>query len=227
MPANVLVVVVDGLRASALGAYGNTTFATPTLDRFAAESLLLDGCYAPSPDLAGIYRQMWSSPGTSASLPRVFADHGYESSLLTDEPMLAQLREAADFDDLLQLSASSATSAANRGADPYKTALALPFSAAGHQLQRQRRGKPCLLWLHSRGMYGPWDAPLEFQQSLLDDDDPPPLELLDPPDLTIATRPIRTPPSAMRPRTQHKPWSSTHAGRVCSMRSARLPTTTG
>ena len=52
MPANILVVVVDGLRASALGAYGNTTFSTPSLDQFAAESLLFDWCYAGSPELS-------------------------------------------------------------------------------------------------------------------------------------------------------------------------------
>ena len=59
MPANVLVIVVDGLRASALGAYGNTSYPTPSLDRFAAESLLLDWCFAPSPDLPDIYRALW------------------------------------------------------------------------------------------------------------------------------------------------------------------------
>ena len=52
MPApNILVVVVDGLRASAFGAYGNTSFPTPALDQFAADSLLLDWCYAPSAEL--------------------------------------------------------------------------------------------------------------------------------------------------------------------------------
>jgi arylsulfatase A-like enzyme len=34
-------------------------------------------------------------------------------------------------------------------------------------------------------MYGPWDAPIEFQQSLRDDGDPPPLESATPPDLIL------------------------------------------
>jgi arylsulfatase A-like enzyme len=35
-------------------------------------------------------------------------------------------------------------------------------------------------------MYGAWDAPLELQQSLLDEDDPPPIENVSPPDFVIS-----------------------------------------
>ena len=45
----------------ASGAYGNTSFPTPALDHFAAESFLLDWCYAASADLAEIYRTLWQS----------------------------------------------------------------------------------------------------------------------------------------------------------------------
>ena len=38
-PANAVVLVVDGLGAAMLGAYGNTWFETPNLDRLAARSL--------------------------------------------------------------------------------------------------------------------------------------------------------------------------------------------
>src|SRR3954451_20061640 len=92
MPANVLVIVVDGLRASALGAYGNTSFATPVLDQLAAESLLLDWCFAPSPDLPDTYSALWHSTCSAqsrpmVSLPRVFADAGYGTTLVTDDDL--------------------------------------------------------------------------------------------------------------------------------------------
>ena len=35
-------------------------------------------------------------------------------------------------------------------------------------------------------MYGPWDAPLELQQSLLDEGDPPPVQSTAPPDFMIS-----------------------------------------
>ena len=189
MPANVLVIVVDGLRASALGAYGNTSFATPALDRFAAESLLLDWCFAPSPDLPDIYRALWHSrrsaqnPST-VSLPRVFADAGYATTLVTDEPSLSSYSSASDFDEIVQIASSLETgSTSKRADDSSETDLAHAFSAAIEQVGEVRHDKPRLVWLHARGMYGPWDAPLDLQQSLLDEDDPPPIESIAPPDL--------------------------------------------
>ena len=95
MPAdNILVLVVDGLRASALGAYGNTTFPTPVLDQFAAESFLLDSCFADSTEISPIYRAFWRSlhplrpdaiARDSPSLPRRLAGSGYQTTLITDD----------------------------------------------------------------------------------------------------------------------------------------------
>src|SRR5262249_41137734 len=47
--------------------------------------------------------------------------------------------------------------------------------------------KPRLVWIHSRGLFGPWDAPLALQESLLDPEegDPPPFEEVQPPDLAL------------------------------------------
>src|ERR1044072_5155320 len=89
---HILVVVVDGLRASALGAYGNTTYPTPALDQFAAESLLFDSCFATSPNLVEVYDSLWRSlhpvagdtSGAAPSLPNALRDAGYETVLVTD-----------------------------------------------------------------------------------------------------------------------------------------------
>ena len=113
--SNILVVAVDGLRASALGAYGNTTYPTPALDRFAAESLLLDNCYAPSADLAEIYRALWRSLHPArlstgivhGSLPRLLNNLGYHSTLVTDESQLVTLADVADFHECVQLAAAA------------------------------------------------------------------------------------------------------------------------
>ena len=42
-----------------------------------------------------------------------------------------------------------------------------------------------MVWLHTRGLYGPWDAPLALQRSLLDEDDPSPIVATAPPDFSI------------------------------------------
>jgi arylsulfatase A-like enzyme len=191
MPANVLVIVIDGLRASALGAYGNTTYATPALDRLAAESLLLDWCYALSPDLREIYRALWQSDcsdqiSSATSLPRIFAEAGYSTTLVTDEPLLNSYTSAEEFDEIVQItSALEAESTSQRADDSSDTQLAHAFSAATEQVAEVRNDKPRLVWLHGRGMYGPWDAPLDLQDSLLDEGDASPIESVASPDLVV------------------------------------------
>ncbi len=193
MPANVLVIVVDGLRASALGAYGNTSYATPALDRFAAESLLLDWCYAPSPELPDIYRALWQSRLSAqnhptVSLPQIFSDAGYNTTLVTDEPSLSSIISANDFDEIVQIASSLKTSSISKRADDsLETDLAHIFSATTEHVVDIRHDKPRLVWLHARGMYGPWDAPLDLQKSLLDDDDPSPIETISPPDFVTSS----------------------------------------
>src|SRR3954463_2026856 len=172
MPANVLVIVVDGLRASALGAYGNTSYATPALDRFAAESLLLDWCFAPSPDLADIYRALWQSRLSvenpiTASLPRLFSETGYANIFVTDDPSLLTHTSANDFDEIVKVVSSSMAGSTPRRANlSSETELAHAFAAATEQISEVRHDQPRLVWLHARGMYGRWDAPIELQDTL-------------------------------------------------------------
>jgi len=199
MPANVLVVVIDGLRASAIGAYGNTTFATPALDRFAAESFLLDECFSPTVDLEAIYDALWLSrhpartqKATAPSLPGLFRDRDYTATLITDEPQLSTFAAAADFNDIVALRDDSAANAAiARATEESQTRTARLFGEAADIIGRrlpptEAAGQPHFFWLHSRGMFGPWDAPLTLQQSLLDEGDPPPVESSSPPDFAIA-----------------------------------------
>ena len=38
-----------------------------------------------------------------------------------------------------------------------------------------------MAWLHCRGLYGPWDAPTALREALLDEEDPPVADFLQPP----------------------------------------------
>ena len=196
MPAGkILIVAVDGLRASALGAYGNTTFPTPALDRFAAESLLMDACFALSPDLRLANKALWHSrhplrsdatmeaSSSTVFLPQWLADRGYRTTLITDEPELRLAPAAAGFANGIWLPVQEP----RRAADVAQTALGHVFAGACDVVESGTRG-PCLVWVHSRGMYGPWDAPLELQESLLDEGDPPPVATVEPPNLELTGR---------------------------------------
>lgn len=218
LKSHVLIVAVDGLRASALGAYGNTTYPTPALDRFAAESLVLDACIAPSAEVPAIYRAMWQSrhplraaewrrseaaasgeSPAAPSLPRLFSDRGYRTTLVAADAEIVALAGAADFGECVRVLENGddfAPLQTDRLSEPSKRpptrlgrlfaaawdVIAPPAAAGRAEMSREKR-PPHFVWVHARGMYGPWDAPLALQQSLLEDGDPPPVESGPPPDV--------------------------------------------
>ena len=86
--------VVDGLRASALGSYGNTSFPTPQLDAMASRSLVVDWLWADSPLLDGFYRSVWQGQHAlrqaqvKGHLIQQLADVGVQQWLISDDTWL-------------------------------------------------------------------------------------------------------------------------------------------
>src|SRR5262249_2548908 len=131
---------------------------------------------------SAIYRSLWQSlhplrPAAPSSdtitLPRLFDQHGYQTTLITDERSLFEFTGAGDFQNAIEVS-------------PSLTDL---FAAASDQLRggaNQRTSQPQMVWLPARGMYGPWQAPVEYQETLLDEEDPPPLEVESTPELVLS-----------------------------------------
>jgi hypothetical protein len=159
-----VVIVIDGLRASALGAYGNTTFPTPLFDELASRSVVVEWLLASSPTLGSFYQGVISG----------FGHQDVSRRLFTDDSSLVSLRDGNFFQEVLTVEPEMACSAEELTA----THAAAFFSQAIEQLaawikeikEQQRNG---LLWLHFSGLGGPWDAPLAMRQDLLDEDDPP------------------------------------------------------
>jgi arylsulfatase A-like enzyme len=195
--------VVDRLRASALGAYGATWGETPRLDRLAVESLVCDFALVDQPTIAGFYRAAWrgghalqgerpSGVGSQPALPTVLAGGGVRCVLVTDEPDLvglemAGLEMAADWDDrVLSYDVDSPWAEMETPSAPAKsiaeTEMARWFATTIDQLERlAEEGSPFCLWAHGRGMGGPWDGPVELRNGLVDPDDPPPPQGVEPP----------------------------------------------
>lgn len=178
---NIVCLVVDRLRASALGAYGNTTYGTPALDRLASQSLTVDHALADSSDLGRRYRAFWHGlhplrPATAAAGRRSFstwlAEQGFGTWLVTDEPAVAGHPLAKGFHDIVQLEVADRTEPCAR---IDQTALARLVAVASDRIEEAAAGnRPFLVWIHSRGMTAAWDAPLALRQQLADQDDPPP-----------------------------------------------------
>jgi arylsulfatase A-like enzyme len=183
-----IVIAVDGLRASALGAYGNAWHATPALDRLASESLVVDWLIADSPELAGFYRAAWfglappadgvecdlTALGAEAGLPRRLEAAGVRTALVTDDHWLAVQADQLGFHDVRAAEFPPPATAA----DVADTELAQLFALVAEQVEQWADAPaadtaPRLLWIHARGYRGAWDAPTEWRQSLLDGEDPP------------------------------------------------------
>ena len=192
-----IVIAVDGLRASALGAYGNTWHPTPALDRLASESHVFDWMIADSPQLAGFYRAAWfgletprdgverelTQLGNVPNLARRCESAGVQTALTTDDQWVAEQADQLGFSEVRGLEFPEPATA-DAVAD---TELAQLFAIAADQIESwsvadaATAAPPRLLWIHASGYHGAWDAPTELRQSLLDEEDPPALEFVVPP----------------------------------------------
>jgi arylsulfatase A-like enzyme len=93
-PPSVVLISVDTLRADALSAYGGRV-GTPAFDRLAAQGVLFEHAFAPTPATApshatlftgqevqrhGVLRNGESLPETATTLAEVFREHGYQTA---------------------------------------------------------------------------------------------------------------------------------------------------
>ncbi len=180
-PRHVICLIVDRLRASALGGYGGSWCETPQLDRLASESLVLDQALADSLTLESLYHGFWQSQSpfrprstdVQSTLPGLVSRQGWSTYLLSDEPAVAEHSLAEDFDARECVTTEPTTTSADDWAE---TQLAHLFAATIDRLDqlRTKSDSPFFLWLHSRAMAGPWDAPYAFRQQLADEEDPDP-----------------------------------------------------
>lgn len=103
---NILVILVDTLRADYLGTYGFNGDVSPTIDRLAAESIQFNRCVAPAP---------WTKPSVASLFTSLYpqthhvTDHlgmkwdntnsRYKSSVLADDALtLAEVLEESGYD---------------------------------------------------------------------------------------------------------------------------------
>jgi len=182
---NILCLVVDRLQAAQVGAYGNTWIRTPRLDALAAESILFERAVADTLELDRLYRGWWQgltalwpadAAGERPRFPALAAQAGMRTILLTDDPAVASLPGAEGFAERTLI----ASGEPDRLADEIgETQAARIVGAAGELLASIR--EPFCLWLHARGMSGPWDAPYELRSQYADEEDPAPPHFVAPP----------------------------------------------
>jgi hypothetical protein len=179
------------LQAGFLGAYGNTWVGTPAFDALAAEGFAFDWALADSPSLERFFRAAWTGlPAIAAdpseppaSLPALYRRAGGRALLVCDDPAVARLPWVEDFDECEVLSASQVRRPAG---SVEETHLAQFFARAAQRVESAEPGT--LVWLHSQGLAGTWDAPLELRNRYAEEDDPLPPAGVDPPSRLLPER---------------------------------------
>jgi len=179
-----IIFVVDRLGAGFLGPYGNTWVETQSCNRLASEGLLCEFAMSDSLELETVYRSYWAGRHAMdqrplaeiKTLPELAGSQGVKSILLTDEPRVAELPLASAFAERTLISVKAESTQAG---DIEETQIARLTQAALELISKQR--EPYLLWIHSRGMSGSWDAPQQYRQAFRDEDDPQPGDFTSPP----------------------------------------------
>lgn len=172
---NAVVLVIDQLGANFLGAYGSTLFETPNFNRLAAESLLFDQAIAASPNLVQAYDQFWGNSEEKNWLETI-GESGYSPVLLSDASELLLHDSSKYFDRILPFEKLNNDRPAG-GME--QTELAHFFAQAAQAIASLENGS--CLWLHSSGLSGAWDAPLELRNQLANSEDPEPPHWCEPP----------------------------------------------
>ncbi|MFM2094504.1 MAG: hypothetical protein RIS70_1628 [Planctomycetota bacterium] len=203
-----VVLVFDRLGASFLGPYGNTWLETSGWNRLASESMLWEQCLSDSAELPSIYRSFWygqhavagdSIPAWPSLIERL-NQAGVHTVLLTDDPVVARHPGAKSFEECVELTDADNTEPCEHPAD-----CAISQFLARLLSIQEELPEPYLIWAHSRGMAGPWDAPLESRDAFRDEEDPPAYEGVEPPRLRL--------PAGYDP-DQVFPWVQAYAAQV-------------
>ncbi len=182
----VIVLAVDRLNPSQIGAYGNTCHSTDAVNRIASRGILFDQAVVPAANLESSYREMFGAASVNAAEESWLASvnrAGVESMFICDREWLAESDALNGFDSVVQLSVKPLDRLASRVS---QTGLARFFAQLIDRLESMP--SQSMAWVDCSGMAGQWDAPYELRESLADPDDPEPPKFHEPPGFVFDTK---------------------------------------
>jgi arylsulfatase A-like enzyme len=186
-PLNILLVVIDTLRADALGVYGSSWNATPFLDAFAREATLFQNAFAPTPMTAPSHASLFTSthpashgiwnevhldreksvipklPPSAITLAEVLNDAGYETAAFADGGWVIPAR---GFDQGFDRFESETRGVADR------------VRSATDWLERRDSDRPFFLFLHTYEVHAPYLPPQRYEDAFDAEYDGPLREVL-------------------------------------------------
>lgn len=202
-PRTMIVVTIEGLGSNLVGCYGASICPTPFWDSFASKAIVFDQFWSDSLSPQRVLQSMWTGTHVASRDNAGSADNESCDAIREDFIQVSELSDEL-FSRAMLITDSDAV--ANGFADqlfgdvaslaedqpneeeqlepPVSTAFAnLVEKALG--LWAERMDELPILWIHSRGLNGPWDAPYEFRQMMCDEGDPDPPHEVAPPNLQV------------------------------------------
>lgn len=183
---NGIVVVVEGVSTGLVGAYGSNTAVTPALDRLAAHGLVLDQCFVDSLHLRKQLQSLWTGrhaaqePSLDWSMWHQLVASGFEACLITDCEVTAKFAEQLGCPRVTWVKVDEPTEPAE---DWTECGLMQVFVSAVEELSETESNR--VIWIHSRGLRWPWDAPVDLRERFIDPEDPLPPSDACVPDIVI------------------------------------------
>ncbi|MCU0710701.1 MAG: hypothetical protein MUC43_01485 [Pirellula sp.] len=162
-----IILSIDGLGTNLVGAYGNSLCPTPNMNTLASRSICLDQFWADSSDPHVVLASLWT--GTHA-LNRDYdcfsewTEWIKQGVLVTDDKNLVESTAANLFERVLLVE--------HQGTDEGTEFEELLEAALGAWVAESQMFS--MLWIHSRGLRGPWDAPYSYRKIMCDEEDPEP-----------------------------------------------------
>ncbi len=176
---NGICLCVDRLHAGFIGAYGSTWVQTPALDQLAADGIVFEQFHVDSLEVQSLYRSCWFGrhalnrdavvSSGSPSLPAALRVHGVRTVLATDDPSIASLQGAEEFEERFLLPEPRQI----KPAQTIETAHLARCFAQIIQKVESLEG-PFFLWCHLSSLGRAWDAPWEMRSQYAEADDPDP-----------------------------------------------------
>ncbi len=202
-PRYAVIVTVEGLGTNLVGCYGGAIAPTKNLDSFACRSIVFDQFWADTFRPIDILESMWTgvhfairnaNPGTKES--RFDCESILERAMLiTDSVDLVDESTRDDFGSVLLIESPTDDSSDGLEDDDFDSIdlekidsesededtqpqITRLFQAALGKWATQLDEFP-ILWIHSRGLNGTWDAPYEYRCVMCDEGDPePPFDMV-------------------------------------------------
>jgi arylsulfatase A-like enzyme/Flp pilus assembly protein TadD len=173
--SNVLLITIDTLRADRVGAYGNSSHLTPTLDRLAGNGIRFDAAYTPVPMTLpahasiltglepfshGIRNNTAFRLGATPTLATMLKRAGYRTGAFVGAVVLsARFGLNRDFDVYDDHYGQSGSRADFRVAERRAERVIDP---ATRWISSSGAGRPWFAWIHLYDPHAPYQAPPDY-----------------------------------------------------------------